>query len=243
MKIDTFAKAASLFDQNEVEKVRLLSFYHLKTTGSPEFSIEDVRQWFETLHLHAPNLSRLKGRIDASKSFVKGRIPATWKLHATDRDNLQATLPGVSSRSEEIESGDAILPLALYEGTRGFIESLAKQINASFEYNIFDGCAVLMRRLIEVLLILAYEHNNIEADITDGNGQYLPLERVIAHAKASSKLRLSRDSKSMLDEMRSLGNFSAHKIYFNCRRSDVERVRGNYRATVEELLYKSGIRV
>jgi hypothetical protein len=243
VKIESFATASALFDQTEVEKVRLLAFYHLKTTGTQEFSIEDVRQWFDALHLHAPNLSRLKNRIDASKSFVKGRDSATWKLHATDRDELQGTLPGISSRSEEIESGDSVLPLPIYERTRGFIELLAKQINASFEYNIFDGCAVLMRRLIEVLLILAYEHNNIEAEIVDGNGQFLPLERVIANAKANSKLRLSRDSKAMLDEMRSLGNFSAHKIYFNCRRADVERVRGNYRATVEELLYKSGIRL
>ena len=226
-----------------MEKIRLLAFFYLKTAGTQEFSIEDVRQWFDALHLHMPNLSRLKSRIEASKSFVKGSSPATWKLHASDRDELQGTLPGISRGSEEVESSDSVLPLPLYMGTRGFIELLAKQINASFEYNIFDGCAVLMRRLIEVLLILAYEHNNIEAEIVDGNGQFLPLERVIANAKANSKLRLSRDSKTMLDEMRSLGNFSAHKIYFNCRRADVERVRGNYRATVEELLYKSGIRI
>lgn len=243
MKIESFAKACALLDQTEVEKVRLLAFYHLKTVGTQEFSIEDARKWFEALNLHAPNLSRLKGRIDGSKSFVKGPGPATWKLHAADRGELQGTLPGVSSTSEEVESGDSVLPLPIYEGTRGFVELLAKQINASFEYNIFDGSAVLMRRLVEVLLILAYEHNHIEAEIIDANGKFVPLERIMANAKVNAKLRLSRDSKAMLDEMRSLGNFSAHKIYFNCRRADIERVRGNYRATVEELLYKSGIRV
>lgn len=34
--------------------------------------------------------------------------------------------------------------------------------------NIFDGCAVLMRRLEEVLLILSYAHLKIEAASKDG---------------------------------------------------------------------------
>lgn len=242
MKIESFAKLCGLLEQTELEKVRLLAFYYLKTSSVTEFRISDVRQWFATLHLHEPNLHRLGQRLDESKSFVKCRGSQTWRLHALDRDELQASLPGISNQSEEVESGDSVLPLPIYGGTRGFIEILGKQINASFEYNLFDGCAVLMRRLIEVLLILCYEHNNIESEVLDGNGHYLPLERIIANAKSNATLRLSRDSKTLLDEMRSLGNFSAHKIYFNCRRADIERVRGNYRAAVEELLYKSGIR-
>lgn len=242
MKLETFAKSAKIFDQNEVEKVRLIAYFQHKTAGKREFGLEDIRSWFENLHLHAPNIYRLKERIEKSKSFVRGSSIGLWKLHAIDLDELQGQFPGIASHSEEIESTDCILPCSLYENTRGFIELLSRQINASYEYNIFDGCAVLMRRLVEILLILSYEHNHIDSEIQDGNGQYLPLERIIANAKNHSTLRLARDSKVMLDELRNLGNFAAHKIYFNCRRPDLQRVISNYRATVEELLYKSGIR-
>lgn len=242
MKLDTFAKTAGIVDQNEVEKVRSIAYFQHKTAGVREFGLEDIRSWFETLHFHAPNISRLKGRIEKSKSFVRGSSPGSWKLHATDLDELQGLFPGITSHSEEIDSTDCILPRSLYENTRGFVELLSRQINASYEYNIFDGCAVLMRRLVEVLLILSHEHNHIDSEIQDGNGQYLPLERIIANAKNHATLRLARDTKAMLDELRNLGNFAAHKIYFNCRRSDLQRVISNYRATVEELLYKSGIR-
>lgn len=242
MKLNEFSKLCGLLDHSEIEKVRLLAYYHQKTEGLREFGMGILRRWFNELHLHEPNIARLKARIEKSQSFVRGSSAGLWKLHAIDLDELQTLYPGIASNSEEVESTDCVLPLPVYEGTRGFIEILAKQINASFEYNIFDGCAVLMRRLIEILLILSYEHLEIESMVQDGSGQYLPLERIIAEAKSNTKLRLSRDTKSMLDELRTLGNFAAHKIYFNCRRADLQRVIGNYRATVEELLYKSGIR-
>jgi hypothetical protein len=44
----------------------------------------------------------------------------------------------------------------LYNGnTRGYIESPAKQINGSHEQNIFDGCAVSIRRLEEALPVIS----------------------------------------------------------------------------------------
>lgn len=242
MNLDTFSKLCSLLEQSEIEKVRLLAYYYQKTEALREFGIADVRRWFNQLNLHEPNISRLKERVEKSNSFVRGSATGLWKLHAIDLDELQTLYPGIASNSEDVESTDCVLPHPVYDETRGFIELLAKQINASFEYNIFDGCAVLMRRLIEVQLILSYEHLGIESRIQDASGQYLPLERIIAEAKSNTTLRLSRDSKAMLDELRTLGNFAAHKIYFNCRRADLQRVIGNYRATVEELLYKSGIR-
>lgn len=242
MKLEAFAKLAAIFEQTEVEKVRRIAYFQHKAVGMREFGFEDIRSWFENLHLHAPNVSRLRERMEKSKSFVRGSSTGTWKLHAVDLDELQGVFPGIASHSEEIESADCILPCSLYENTRGFIELLSRQINAAYEYNIFDGCAVLMRRLVEVLLILSYEHNQIELEIQDGKGQFLPLEKIIANAKSHTTLRLARDTKVMLDELRSIGNFAAHKIYFNCRRPDLQRVISNYRATVEELLYKSGIR-
>ena len=99
-----------------------------------------------------------------------------------------------------------------------------------------------MRRLLEVLLIMSYEFIGEEKVIQDEHGTYLQLERVVANAKGNAKLKLSRDARAVLDEFRALGNFAAHKIYYNCRRSDIRSVAGTYRATVEELLYKSGLK-
>ena len=57
---------------------------------------------------------------------------------------------------EKIVENQTILPEKLYSNTRNYIEQLAKQINASYENNLFDCTAVMMRRLMEVLIILMF---------------------------------------------------------------------------------------
>ena len=70
-----------------------------------------------------------------------------FRLHHNRIKALEAQFPRLSVKSQEVVDDGTILPASLYGGTRGYIESLAKQINRSYEENIFDGCAVLMRRL------------------------------------------------------------------------------------------------
>ena len=243
MTLSGFVKTANVTSALELEKVRLLSFFYYKTASKVEFTLNDITEWFLALHFAAPNTYRLRNNISESRSFIQGSTYGTYKLHAADIEELQESFPGVRSDSEEVISDDTILPTTLFESTRGFIESLSRQINAAYEFNIFDGCAVLMRRLIEVLLILSYENRNIETAIKDKNDNYLMLERIIDNAKNNKTLNLSRNSKNALDEFRILGNFAAHKIYYTTRRTDIRNALKEFRALVEELLYKSGIRI
>jgi len=242
MNLQSFAKASDLAKKTELEKVRRLSYYFHKADGKRDFSLNDVATWFSALNYHTPNTSRLMTRITSSKSFLKGADKGSWRLHATDLDELQVLFPGVISASEDVTSEDTVLPTSVYENTRGFVESLARQINASYEYNIFDGCAVLMRRLTEVLLILSYEHHAIDHLIKSPDGWYKSLDQIISDAKQNGTLKLTKDTKATLETFKALGNFSAHKIYYNCRRSDLKHLLPGFRTTIEELLYKSGLK-
>lgn len=243
MTLDQFAEYTELLRLTEIDKVRLIAFYFSQVEEQKEFGSEDIKAWFDSLGLPRPNMSRLMRRIREDKSFVRGSTHECYRIHPIALETLKAKYPRIRRDTEEVVCDDTILPRPIYENTRGFIESLAKQINASYEYNIFDGCAVLMRRLLEVLLILAYENHNMESDIKTKAGDYLPLEQIVNHARSGKGLNLSRDTKAVLDEFRTLGNFSAHKVHYNCRRGDLQRVAIAYRAAIEELLYKAGIRV
>jgi hypothetical protein len=99
-----------------------------------------------------------------------------------------------------------------------------------------------MRRLVEVLLILSYERLGIDREIRHPSGDYMMLDGIISNARDNRTLALSRNSKASVDVFRTLGNFSAHKIYYTARRSDIRTHIVELRALVEELLYKSGIR-
>lgn len=242
MTFDEFKSSVDLLSRSELDKVLLLAYYYHKTEGGTEFTTNDVCDWFNKLHLPRPNTSRLLKNIKSSSSFVSGKKKGFFRIHGTELDRLQVEYPGLRSGSTEVVSTDTILPREIYDGTRGFIESLAKQLNASYEYNIYDGCAVLMRRLLEVLLILSYEHHKIEAVIQDANGDYVSLSKIINDAKTNKTLKLSKDSRTVIDSFRTIGNLSAHKVYYNCRRADLERIGVHYRVTIEELLYVCGIK-
>ena len=242
MTLEQYAKATELLDKKEIEKVRLLAYYFLRTNKINQFNTTDVAEWFEALGLAAPNRTRLKNNLRKSSAFVRGTFAGTFRLNAKELPNLDTTLKGLVEKSEEIISPDEVLPDALFLGTRGFIEQLARQINACFVHNLFDGCAVLMRRLIEVLLILAFQANGIESKIQKSDGQYKDLIAIIGEAITNKKLDLSKTTRACLDDFRTLGNFSAHQIFYNARRKDIERVLLPFRAAVEELLYKSALK-
>jgi len=243
MDINEFATQTNLISQTEVTKIRLLAFYYLRTQEVKEFSTQDIALWFDDLNLSKPNLSRVSKNLTSSAGFIQGRVKTAFKLHASTIQKLDVEYPNITEKSEKIVSYQSILPKGVYENTRGVIETLSEEINSCYEHNIFDGCAVLMRRLLEILLILSYEHLKIETVIKDGNGDFMMLEKIIADAKSNVILSLSRNSKKDMEIFRVLGNFSAHKIYYICRKPDIEKHIIEYRAMVEELLHKSGIRI
>nr|WP_164477087.1 hypothetical protein [Leptospira kmetyi] len=95
---------------------------------------------------------------------------------------------------------------------------------------------------MEILIIHCYEHLKIEITIKNADGSFKMLSDIVTDAKANSILNLSRNTKKCLDSFRDIGNFGAHKIYYSTKNSDIDNIKINYRATIEELLYKSGLR-
>jgi len=137
---------------------------------------------------------------------------------------------------------DDIIPFEIYKETRGHIERIADQINKSFHFGIYDGCLVLMRRLVETLLILAYRAHNIELDILDENNNHLKLSKIIDKATNNKILALTKNAKQSLKPFALGGNLSAHNIYFCARLSDFNpHFRLEFRSLIEELLNKANI--
>lgn len=242
MTLDKFIKESGLADFGELDKVLYLAFYHHKKNAILEFSVGDAAKWIRDKSMGNPNVSRLGQKLRSSRNTTRGSKAGTFCLHHNLLTELDGKFPQLSQKSQEVVDDGTILPPALYDKTRGYIESLAKQINRSYEENIFDGCAVLMRRLEEVLLILAYEHLKIEASIKDAKGNYFLLEKIVVDAASNAKLGLSRNSKKDIDVFRELGNYSAHKIHYTCKREYIQEKIDKYRAMIDELLHKAGIR-
>lgn len=136
---------------------------------------------------------------------------------------------------------DDILPFELYRGTRMNIEKIADQINKSFYYGVYDGTAVLMRRLIEMLLILAFKYYKQDDYIRSPDDNYIQLTGIINQSIQNRELDLTRNTKDYLKIFKDQGGLSAHNPFHNCLKKDIVLVQSKFRVIIEELLYKSGI--
>ncbi len=146
------------------------------------------------------------------------------------------------SRAPSVEEYvDDILPFELYKGTRQNIKSIADQINKSFYFGIYDGAAVLMRRLVEMLLISAFQEINQEDRIRGSDGNYLQLSQIINEALQNKALDLSRNAKSYLGIFKEKGDLSAHNPFHITFKKDLELLQPKFRHLIQELQYKAKV--
>lgn len=241
MKIEQFSRVYNLVDLGEIEKVEMIAFFLAESKGELEFSVSDISEILFALGFAKPNPTRLKGNISKSRFFVKGISKNTYKISAKRSKELKEILPDISE-SEEVISDDSIIPeIILVETKRKYLVRLVQQINSAYENNLFDACALMMRRLLEVLLIHAFEHVGIEDDIKDADGNYQNLKTLINKAKSRAEISISNDVAKDMDQFRELGNLSAHRVKYNCRKDDIRKTSLQYRALVEELLYVANL--
>lgn len=166
---------------------------------------------------------------------------STWTSHM--RHWIEDIKKWGQEDTVSVQQSGTILPDALYNGLQSNIQSLCKQINASYENNLFDCTAVIMRRLLESLLVLCYQNTGTEAEIMDKSGCYhITLDKIIKNAEQNKTLALSANTRKEMALFKDLGNYSAHKIWYNCTQQDIKPHILKYRTIIEELMYKSGVK-
>ena len=241
MTIKHYINKLNLHELTELNRIKYIAFYCLSKENMNDFTVKEVSEVLTTNGFSKPNSSRLTENLKKSKVFIRGNRAGSFSLSYKVKKELEAELPELEEKSEDVISTDIILPEILYTPTRGYIEKICKQINASYEHNIFDGAAVLMRRLIELLLIESYIHNKRLPEIQEGSDMK-NLNTIINYTISNSLFSLSKGTRDCLDDFRKLGNFSAHRIQYNCTKTELKKVILEFRVAVEELLYSSGLK-
>jgi hypothetical protein len=148
-------------------------------------------------------------------------------------------------RASAVAGGDGsgdLFPLSiLSEAGRGYLVTVGRQMNGCYQAGWFDSCAVMMRRLVEIAIIEAFEAKGIAAKITARDGNYVQLSDLVTAALSESAWTLSRNTKKYLPQLRDLGHQSAHGRYYTARREDIEGIRTGCRTVIEEFLHHAGL--
>ncbi len=171
--------------------------------------------------------------------FAKGRdaLELAKKLKAEAPKSFVPPSDGTRPTNE------FILPHAMVRGTRGYIEKVVFQINGCYEKGWFDGCAVMMRRLIETLIIECFEKYQIANKIRNPKGgDFLFLGDLIDRVIQESSWNLGRNTKQALPRLKNVGDQSAHSRRYTAHREDIEKLSQDFRVVCQELIYLSGLK-
>lgn len=138
--------------------------------------------------------------------------------------------------------GQSVVPLVLFKETRGYIERVAYQVNGCYINGWYDACAVMVRRLLETLIVEAFEFHKISDKIKDGQGDFFFLSDLIRCTLDEQSWNLTRNTKNALPKLKDIGDKSAHSRRYNAIRGDLDRLLSEIRGVVQELLYLSGLK-
>ncbi|ABC81618.1 hypothetical protein [Anaeromyxobacter dehalogenans] len=204
-------------------------------------SAGDLARELQRLGLGAPNSSRLGKSLASSRLTL--RTSKNFRLKTDAAPKIEAMLAGVlEPTAPEVPASGEFLPEDVWRGTRGYIEVVCEQLNGCYFATYYDAASVMVRRLVETLLIEAYEKLGREAEIKR-DGTLFMLGDIVERAVSTSGLStLSRDSKKALKSVKELGDSSAHNRRFIARKHDLDDLRSPLRRLVDDLIALADLR-
>lgn len=135
-----------------------------------------------------------------------------------------------------------VIPMSIVRATRGYIESIANQANGAYDNGWYDSCAVMLRRLLETLIIEAFEHKQIAHKIKNSAGDFFYLRDLIDRCLSEPSWNLTRNCKQALPRLKDMGDKSAHSRRYNAHRGDIDPLLLDIRLVVQEFLYLAGLK-
>ena len=117
-----------------------------------------------------------------------------------------------------------------------------KTVYGVYENGWYDGCAVMIRRLLETLIVEVFENYKIATKIQNPNGDFYYLSDLISCTLSETSWNLSRNSRQSMPKLKTVGDLSAHSRRYNAHKSDIDNIIPDLRVVVQELLYLAGLK-
>jgi len=214
--------------------VAILWFKDQEQSGSEETAGELARMMNSVALSSSVNVSRLAQQLKKHRDTVSGSTKGSFKIRLSSKPSLTERFQSLLAR-KRVNVQHHFLPESQTAGTRRYLQRLAWQLNGSYEQGFYDGCAVICRRMVESLLIEAFEASGKSSAIKDASG-YKGLADIIDMAKSGQHIRLSRNCPRALDRIKSIGDTAAHDRAYITSQQDMDDIALEFRRVISELL-------
>lgn len=237
-----FLQAVAADGNGPVERAIALLWIRSSTEPAVQLSASKIARTLERAGIGKHNSSRLEQRLrrDARTVVRSGE----FSLKLDKRSEVEEAF-GKYAGPRPAPETDSVLDHELFANARPYTRKVVYQINASYDHALFDCCAVMCRRMLETLVIEAYENLSMEQNLkTSANGHYLMFGSMIKQVeKDKQMLSMGRGAFNALKGLKgtkTIGDASAHSRYYNALQSDIDDVKRELRVAAEALLHLAG---
>lgn len=172
--------------------------------------------------------------IELYPSDLKGMAELLAELAFKSESDLAAELELPQSQQTVLATDPPYLPDEIIEERHGVTKKILREVNICYSAACYNACAAMIRHLVEMLIIGAFEHHNLSDNIKYG-GDFLPFGALIGKAAAEAKFKLGKETKRVLPDLKFLGDAGAHSRMILVRKPDLDRLHRYVRSAVEEL--------
>lgn len=234
MTLSDFCDRISGLRLREVDLALALLWFHESIEGAKHVDTATLATELHEYSLtNRVNRTRLANRLALSPWAIKVK-ENVWKLHAKAKPKLNEeygdfVLPSGKPKSH------VLIPRAIYDRLPRNLNHIADQAEAAFEQWHFDACVVMIRRLVEAMLILAFQKiGHVKEIMVDKD--YLPLSGIIGKTNSGQWLRLTRGSADRLNLIKEIGDRGAHHPSYKTVEHDMDVISPKMRVILTELL-------
>jgi hypothetical protein len=200
-----------------------------------------VRIIMDSCQLDAGEVAQITACLASIKSTSANSRQRTESLKQIRLLCQSVLLPRIESMdANPVPQTEQVLPMSVVQGTRRlYLERIIQQANGCYEHHWYDGCAVMMRRFVETMIIEVYEAHGKAAEIKNANGDFIMLRDLLTKFLNDTTWNLQRETGKVLPEIKSLGDSSAHARRFIAIKDDVDKVlqRQRFRTAAEDLIH------
>lgn len=234
MTLEEFIERIDGFvDKKASEQIPYFGYYIVTYQGQASFTAKDIDSCFSQIRLPAySNISAYLSKEQKAKRLLK--VKGGYVFSKKTYDAICGDIGEIKVKAPSVN----LFPIDIFDNTRDYLRKTARQAILCYDYGIYDGCLVMIRRLIETLIIELFEHRELKERISDKNNNYLFCGDLIDKLLEEKSLwTLGRNTVQELPKIKKMGDLSAHNRRFNAKKSDIDSIRIGLRVVLEELVH------
>jgi len=238
MTLDAFVHQISDFDTfSASKKIDYFVYYHTVIKGNEGITAKDIESYFE--ELKTAKYSNISQYLKNGTKKAKGKTPkfilqkGIYHLERSKKSEIDALMyvPKVVAPTNNY------FPLELFNNTRGYLTIIAQQAAGCYDQGLYDACSVMTRKLLEVLIIEAFERHNISSKVKNSSDNFYYLSDLIEIFKTETVWNIGRNAKNSLPSLKKMGDLSAHNRRYIARKNDLDKLKDDLRIVLEELIH------